>query len=181
MNIMSRLAAGLAMMAMAGAASAQTRAPAAARPCLNGPDAEAVFLAVAPAAIKAAAVQCTSALPRTAFLIQPDPAFLNRMVAASAAAWPRAQGAAERFAGPDLGPLFQSEAMRPALGAMLGALAVADLKPADCPKVDRMLTLLSPLPPRNIAALGVTILQYVQDDARRRGKTSKVPLCPANP
>lgn len=175
MNRVSRSVAALALAAVAAAASAQP-AP---RPCLNGPEAEAVLLAVAPAAIKAAGGVCTTALPRGAFLLQPDPAFLSRMAQASEQAWPRASEAAGRLAGPDLAPMFRSDAMRPALGVLVAAQIVTDLKPADCPKLDRILTLLSPLPARNIAALGVTILQYAQDAAARQGKRSKLPLCPS--
>lgn len=176
MNAMSRSIAVVALACMGTAATAQTST---ARPCLSGAEAEAVFLAVAPAAIKAAGGVCTTALPRTAFLLQPDQAFLTRMAQASEQAWPRASGAVARLAGPDLAPMFQSDAMRPALGVLVAAQIVSDLKPADCPKLDRILTLLSPLPARNIAALGVTILQYAEDDAARRGKKTKLPLCPS--
>jgi hypothetical protein len=175
MNRVSRFVAALALAGVATAAAAQTPA----RPCLNGPDAEAVMLAVAPAAIKAAGGVCATALPRDAFLLQPDPAFLARMAQASDQAWPRAAAAAGRLAGPDLGQLFQGDAMRPALGVLVAAQIVSDLKPADCPKLDRILTMLSPLPAQNIAALGVTILQYAQDKAVQQGRKPKLPLCPS--
>lgn len=174
---MNRVSRSIAILALAGVGTA-TAAQGLARSCLNGPDAEAVLLAVAPVAIKAAGGVCAPALPRNAFLLQPDPAFLSRLAQASEQAWPRASDAAGRLAGPDLAPMFQHEAMRPALGVLVAAQVVADLKPADCPKLDRILTMLSPLPPRNIAALGVTILQYAQDKAARQGRKSKLPLCP---
>lgn len=170
------MAAGLMML---GAGSAAAQAPA--RKCLTGPQAEAVFLAIAPAAIKVAGMTCTNALPANALLRQTGGPFLAKMQTAADGAWPSAVATMRGFAGPDMAPLFDSEAARPLLGTMVATLLVADLKPQDCPKVERILTLLSPLPPRNIAALGVTILQYAQDDARRRGKASKVPLCPTNP
>ena len=174
---MVRAIAGVLMMLGAGSAAAQ--APA--RKCLAAPQAEAVFLAIAPAAIKVAGITCANALPPGALLRQTGGPFLVKMQAASDGAWPSAIDAVRGLAGPDLAPLLESDAMRPLLGGLIAPLIVADLKPQDCPKLERILTLLSPLPPRNIAALGVTILQYAQDDARRRGKTSKVPVCPANP
>lgn len=166
---------------MMGAGAAAAQAPLrAARACLTSAQAEAVFLAVAPAAIRVAGTTC-STLPPGALLRQPNGPFLDKMQAASDAAWPSAIDAVRGLAGPDLAPLLESDAMRPLLGGLIAPLIVADLKPQDCPKVERILTLLSPLPARNIAALSVTILQFAQDDARRRGKTSKLPLCPANP
>lgn len=174
---MVRTIATALMMLSAGAAAAQTPA----RKCLSGPQAEAVFLAIAPAAIKVAGVTCTNALPPSALLRQPAGPFLGKMQAASDGAWPGAIDAVRGLAGPDIAPLLDSDVMRPMLGGLIAPLIVADLKPQDCPKLERILALLSPLPPRNIAALGVTILQYAQDDARRRGKSSKVPLCPATP
>lgn len=175
MNRLSPFVVGLALFATAAA-----QAQVAPRACLTGPDAEAVFLAVAPAAIRVAGLTCAPSLPRTAFLVQPDRHFLDKLADAGDAAWPRARAAVGRFAGPDLAPLLQADAMRPVLGGLIAPLIVADLKPADCAKVDRILTLLSPLPARNIAALGVTMLQFAQGDAVRRGRTFKLPLCPAS-
>ena len=164
----------LATPALAQAPVAQTR-------CLNAPEAEAVFLAIAPAAIRVAGATCAGALPPGALLRQPGGAFLDKLQVASDRAWPAATAAAGRFVGPDIAPLLQSDVMRPMLGTLIAPLIVADLKPVDCPKVDRILTLLAPLPVQNIAALGVTILQLTQEDARRRGKRSRLPLCPPAP
>ncbi|MES2753957.1 MAG: hypothetical protein V4659_04755 [Pseudomonadota bacterium] len=165
-----------ALLLGASAAGAQTTA----RPCLTGPEAEAVFLAVAPPALKVAGLTCAASLPPGALLRQPSGAFVAKLEAASDAAWPAARGAIGKLAGPAVAPLLDSELARPALAGIIAPLIVADLKPADCPKLDRLLTLLSPLPARSIAALGVTILQYAQDDARR-GKQPKLPLCPTTP
>ncbi len=173
---MNRVSQLLACVALVATTSAQAQV--APKACLTGPDAEAVFLAVAPAAIKAAGLVCAPSLPRGAFLVDPDPGFIDKMAGASEVAWPRARDAVGKIAGPDLAPLLQSDAMRPMLGGLIAPLIVADLKPADCPKVDRILALLSPLPARNIAALGVTILQFAQADDARRGKKFKLPLCP---
>lgn len=171
-----------AILLACGATAAAAQPPAqAARACLSGPQAEAVFQAVAPAAVRVAGTACAASLPASALLRQPGGPFLAKMQAASDAAWPSAIDAVRRLAGPDLAPLLDSEVMRPMLGSMIAPLIVADLKPTDCPKVERLLSLLSPLPARNIAALGVTLIQYAQDDARRRGKTFRVPFCPAQP
>lgn len=163
-----------------GATAAAAQPPArAARACLDGAQAEAVFLAVAPAAVRAAGIACAGSLPGNALLRQPNSALLDKLQAASNGAWPAAIAAARGLVGPEIAPLLESEVMRPMLGGLIAPLIVADLNPADCPKVDRILTLLAPLPPRNIAALGVTILQFAQDDARRQGKSFRLPLCPA--
>ena len=51
----------------------------------------------------------------------------------------------------------------------------------DCPTIDRMVTLLEPLPPRNTAGVIVATLQYLKADRARRGErqTPDLPLCPA--
>lgn len=173
MKTVRSLVSALLAAALPVGASAQTAAPR----CLTTSEAEVVFLAIGPAALKAAAGVCAGALPPRAFLLQPDAAFTARLADASQAAWPRAREAIAKIAGPELAPLLQSNALQPLVGVAVGALVVSDLKPADCVKVDRLLGLLAPLPPRNVAALGVTILQYAQDDAVRRGKRAQVPLC----
>lgn len=175
MSFRTIAATALALGASAAAAQPPARAL---QNCLSGPQAEAVFLALAPAAIRVAGVTCANVLPPGALLRQTGGPFLTKMQTASDGAWPTAIDAVRRLAGPDLAPLLDSDVMRPMLGTLVAPLIVADMKPQDCPKVERILTLLSPLPPANIAALGVTILQYAQDDARRRGKTAKVPFCP---
>lgn len=171
---MTRPARILALLALPGVAAAQ--APA--RQCISTADAEIMFLAAAPAALKSAASICQGTLPRTAFLLRPDPAFFGRMAAASEAAWPRASQAALRFAGPEIAPLLESPAMRPVLATAVGGIITADLQPADCPKVDRLLTLLAPLPPQNIAGIAVTTVQIAQDDAVKRGQRRKLQFCP---
>ncbi len=171
---MTRIVRLLVLLALPGVASAQTPA----RQCITIADAEIMFLAAAPAALKSAASICQGTLPRTAFLLRPDPAFSARMAAASEAAWPRASQAALRFAGPEIAPLLESPAMRPVLATAVGGIITADLQPADCPKVDRLLTLLAPLPPRNIAGIAVTTVQIAQDDAVKRGQRQKLQFCP---
>lgn len=163
----------LALLALPGAATAQT-----ARQCITTADAEVMFLAAAPAALKSAAGICQGSLPRTAFLLRPDPAFTARMAAASEAAWPRARAAALRFAGPDIAPLLESPSLQPLLATAVGGIITADLQPADCPKVDRLLTLLAPLPSRNIAGIAVTTVQIAQEDAARRGGRQRLQFCP---
>lgn len=171
---MTRLAPLLALLALPGVAIAQ--APR--QQCVIPADAELLFLAAAPAALKSAASICAGTLPRNAFLLRPDPAFKARLAAASDAAWPRASEAAMRFAGPDIAPLLQSPSLRPLLATAVGGIITADLQPADCPKLDRLLTLLAPLPPRSIAGIAVTTVQIAQDDAIKRGRRAKLQFCP---
>lgn len=171
---MRRIGRLLALIALPGIASAQTPAR---QPCVTTADAELMFLAAAPAALKSAASICQATLPRNAFLMRPDPAFTAKLAAASDAAWPRASNAALRFAGPDIAPLLQSPSLRPILATAVGGIITADLQPADCTKVDRLLTLLAPLPPRNIAGIAVTTVQIAQEDAAKRGQRAKLQFC----
>jgi hypothetical protein len=67
------------------------------------------------------------------------------------------------------------ELMRPLIGAMMAPMLAKEIKPADCPKVDRVVSLLSPLPARNTA--GILVLLFT---LRTQGKRDKAPftICP---
>jgi hypothetical protein len=54
------------------------------------------------------------------------------------------------------------------LSTIMGPLIVKDLKPGDCPKVDRIVGLLAPLPVANTAALTVQLFQLGNDHSKKR-------------
>lgn len=169
----SRLAG--ALMALAAAAVATSPAAAAA-PCLSTDEAEALVLAVAPDLIRQTGVQCATELPPNALLRRPSSSFLSRFQAEADSAWPRARTALAKLAGPDVQPLLESGFARTLLGSLVAPLL--QVQTGDCGAVNRLVTLLEPLPPRNAAAVVVTVVQLSEADRQKRGlRPSGLPIC----
>lgn len=147
--------------------------------CVTPAEASGLMLVMAPEAFKAAGTACAAALPPTALLRQSNSALLQRYQAEAEAAWPAAKGAFGKLIGKDDAAFAQSDLMRPLLTALLAPAIAKDIKPADCPRIDHIVTLLAPLPPRNAADLVVEILQLTNAADAHKGKKSDLPLCPA--
>ena len=178
---MWRVTAAAALLACGGSATAQ--AAQAARPCVTASEAEALFLAMAPDLITQAGAICATALPANALLRRPASAFVAKYRAESNGAWTNAKGALAKIAGADLQPLLESEYARPMLSGMLAPLLAANLDPADCEPVNRILTYMEPLPARNTAGLLVTILQLSQQNGKAQKAVgtprTDLSICPA--
>ena len=162
---------GAAVALWAAMAATTAQAAADAKPCLTEAEAQAVFLAVAPDAIRSVAQKCTPSLPETATLRSGLAGFAAPYDTAAAAAWPQAGPAIAKMAGPDMKGIDPA-AMKPMIGAMIGALATEKLKPKDCETIEHVVTLLSPLPPANVAGL---ILLAVSESQKSKGPFS---ICP---
>lgn len=177
MTAPKRLAAA-AVAWLALAASAAQAAPVA-QPCVTAPEAESLFLVLAPDLIRETGKACAATLPPTALLRQPSSALLAKYDGERASAWPRARGALRKLVGPEVQPLVDSDFAQPMLVALMAPKLASDLDPSACPTIDKMLGLLQPLPARNTASLVVSILQLVQAE---RGTANRVPelnICPA--
>ena len=147
-------------------------------PCITTAEAEQFFLAVAPDLIIAAGTACAVTLPPAALLRRTDGPFLADYRAAAEGAWPKAMAAVAKIAGPNAQALLsQSDLIRPMIGGLMAAELVGKMKPADCVRADRMLTLLSPLPPQNLAAVAIAVVEATQ--AKRAKPTDKLRICPA--
>ena len=138
------------------------------------------MLAVAPDLITQTGVACSTALPATALVRQTDSRLLSRYRAEADVAWGRASGALTKIVPPEAQPFLQSGTSRVLLGSILAPAVTGKIKPADCPSIERIVTLLEPLPPRNAAALLVTIIQLNDADrAKTAGaRPSGLPICP---
>jgi hypothetical protein len=156
-------------LAASSAASAQS-----ARPCLTGNEAEALFQVMLPDMIREMGRVCT-ALPANAFLRQPSAAFMARINAGVAPAMPAAQGGIRKLLGPDAGFIADSQFAIPAVRAIIAPAIAQEVKPADCPGLDKIVTNLAPLPPRNLAGVFAALLQLSQNDEKR---APRLPICP---
>ena len=166
-----------ALMLVAGA-SGTVMAQRPPRLCLTGAEAEALTLAVAPDLLRGAGLACADALPANSFLRQPPARVMTRFQAEADTAWPRARTALAKLAGPEAQGLLESMFARTLLTSLVTPLILGGVKPRDCPVINRMATLLEPLPARNIAGLVVSGLQLAQSDPKARQAVSGLPLCP---
>lgn len=156
-------------LAASSAASAQS-----ARPCLTGNEAEALFQVMLPDVIREMGRVC-AALPANAFLRQPSAGFMARIDAGVAPAMPSAQAGIRKLLGPDAGFIADSQFAIPAVRAIIGPAIAQAVKPADCGGLDKIVTNLAPLPPRNLAAVFAGLLQLSQNDEKR---APRLPICP---
>lgn len=172
------LPASIALMLGAATTSAQTITATVRIPCVTPPEAEALVTTLLPDLMTNVSQICAPALPRGALLRRADDAFLARYRAEADRAWPQAQGALQKIAGPEAQGLLGNDLARPLLVTLVTPALTRNLQPADCPAVERIVALAQPLPPRSAAGLFIAVLQLA--DARRQDR-SKIPLSICGP
>lgn len=176
-----RWVSAIALLLGAGAASAQSLSATISLPCVTQPDAEALVSAVAPELITEMGRICANSLPSGALLRQTSGPLIDRYRAASDLAWPQGRGAITRIVGPEIGSMLGSDLARPLLATLIAPVLTKTIEPADCPALDRILTLAQPLPPRNMAGLFVSILQLVDAKRIKKGGKATLPICAIDP
>ncbi len=159
----------------AGLAATTAQAATDPKPCLTEAEAQSVFLALAPDAIRSVAQKCAPSLPETATLRGGLAAFAAPYDAAAATAWPAAGPAIAKLAGPDMKGI-DPVAMKPMIGAMIGAMAADEVKPKDCATIERAVSLMAPLPPANV--VGLILLAATSGSKPGKGPFE---FCPAVP
>ena len=169
------LAATFLLCLGASASTAQTVAASIPIPCVTAPEAEALVTSILPELVLQAGQVCSATLPPDALLRQTSGAFLNRYRAEAENAWPQAQAAISKVGGPVAQAAIGSALARPLLATLVAPLITKQLQPADCPAINRIMTLAEPLPPRNTAGMIVSILQL--SDAKRTDRRVPLPIC----
>jgi hypothetical protein len=169
------LTVAIALWAGMGATSVQA-AEAAARPCVTPAEAWGLVLFIAPDAIKAVGETCTSVLPADALLRQTSGAFIDKYRAEQDSAWPSAKAALAKIGGDEMKPALENDTFKPMIGSLVAPMITKDIKPKDCTQINRIVTLIAPLPPSNAAELIVTLMQL----GGEKKETSKLPVCPAS-
>ena len=148
--------------------------------CLTGAEAEAITQVALPEIIRDAGRVC-AALPAGSLLRRPSGGFLAKYDAEADRAWPAARTALGKLTDPQLAPLLQSDFARPLVTSLVAPQVTGRLQASDCPTLDRLVTLLEPLPARNTAGIVVATLQYLKAE-RAKGNRSDIPdlpVCPA--
>lgn len=162
----------LATAAMVAAASAQAQA----QQCVPQREAEALFLALAPAMIGSVAATCATALPPTALLRRSVGPLTAKYAAEGDAAWPLAKEGLRKLIGPESAAMVDSELARPMVTAMIAPMLAKEVTARDCPNIDRILTLIDPLPAKNTAGLVVAIIEM--SGKGKPGGKSPLTICP---
>jgi len=163
--------------ALAIAALAAAPAQAQPRVCLSAPEAESIALVVMPDILRQTGTLCAARLPAASPLRERSGDLVARYDREAERAWPAAKAAILKMSVPQADLLLGSDFARPIVATLVAPLVVGRIALADCAMVDRLVTLLAPLPPRNTAGVLVTLLQYLKAQ-KARGKTVDTPDLP---
>ena len=166
-------------LALAAALSVAAGAQPAPRACLTTGEAEAVVAVALPDVLRQAGVRCAATLSADSPLRRPGE-WLRRYDTAADAAWPAARAAIVKLSDPIAATLLDSQYARPLLGTLVGPLIAARLPLEDCGTLDRLVMLVAPLPPRNVAGLVVVAAQRARQVRPSPGTSNPVaslPLC----
>lgn len=169
------LTAAITLCLAATATTAQNVGASIAIPCVTEPEAEALVTSIMPELVVQAGQVCSGSLPPDALLRQTSGAFLNRYRAEAENAWPQAQATISKVGGPIAQAAVGSALARPLLATLVAPLITKQLQTADCPAINRIMTLAEPLPPRNTAGMIVSILQL--SDGKRTDRRVPLPIC----
>nr|WP_295668430.1 hypothetical protein [Sphingomonas sp.] len=159
-------------------------APAAAQPlrCLKPAEAESLALVALPDILREATRTCATTLPATSFVRSNARPLIAKYQAEADRAWPAAQKALLKLSDPIIEPLLNTQVARQMLTTLAVSQIVGRIDVRDCGAIDRMASLLEPLPPRNTAGLIVSSLQYLKahktEGGRRATDVSDLPICP---
>lgn len=149
------------------AAAAQAAAPVSL--CVSPREAEAIVTLVAPDLVRLTATMCAPSLPDSAYLRRPSDQLAAKYAMNGDGAWPVARGALRKLLPPDAAQMVENDFARPLVGSLLAPLLVKDLKAQDCESIDRLLTLIDPLPARNTVSLVVTVAELAQRKQPAKG------------
>ncbi|HEU0044749.1 hypothetical protein [Sphingomonas sp.] len=164
------------LLAMFAALAAPLQAQ---RPCLTASEAEALAAVALPDILRQTGVTCAARLPATSLLRRPQSPLLGRYEAEAERAWPAARAALGKLVDPAAQALLGSDFARPVLTTMVTPLIVGRIAVKDCGTIDRLVTLLEPLPPRNTAGVVVATVRHLQKQpANAKGPVGALPLCP---
>jgi hypothetical protein len=162
-------AAGIALwLGMAATAAQAAVTPA----CVTKDEVQTVVTALIPDVLRGIGDTCRTSLPPAGILRDGLPPLVARYEPAAEAAWPKAIDTLTRMSGGEFKGI-DPKLVRPLLSPML-ASTLAKVKPGDCPRIDRAVTLIAPLPPENVPEL-VAMLMASGGKNDKKGPFS---ICP---
>lgn len=153
MLALKRTLALAAAFALPTPAIAQSAEP----PCLTAQEFTAVSTFALPGVIRGAAQRCTPVLPSDAFLRSQSETLAKRYAAGRDRSWPQAKAAFFKIGGgldPQAASLLKAmpdESLKPFVEGAVTTMVGQQLPTDRCSAVDRLVMLLSPLPPESTA------------------------------
>lgn len=165
MLTLRRVAAAFALAAVAPAALAFS-AGAQDRPRLNETEVNAVALYSMPHAFRALQTRCAPQLPASAYIRSQGDALGTRLDRSARGRFPAARAAMTRLlaeGNPQMATLIgqiPEDNVEPLVRELIAGKVQSEVKLEDCARLNRVLELLDPLPPENLASLlGVIVLE----------------------
>jgi hypothetical protein len=158
-------------------------AQAAEPPCLTTAEFTSLSAYALPSVVAGATQRCAATLPRNAWLTRNGTQLSARYASAQAAHWPAAKAAFLKLSGAsnaDAANVLKSmpdESQRQMADGFISGLVGQQLPTDRCGAVDRLLRLLSPLPPQNTAEIIAVGAGLVSKSGR--SKIGPLTICPA--
>ncbi|MBC2650768.1 hypothetical protein [Novosphingobium aerophilum] len=151
--------------------------------CLTAREFTALSTYALPSVISGTSRACATVLPSTAFLRRSGGDLAQRYSATRAPVWPEAKAAFLKMTAardPGAAQLFSSmpdDALQQIADAAVSGIVTGQIKPETCGTIDRVLSLVSPLPAESTAEL----IAIASGLASRAGgaRLGNVPLCKA--
>ena len=147
------------------------------RQCVTDAEAQAFASVAMPEIIRETGRVCARTLPATSLVRRQSGAFLAKYDAEADRAWPMARAAIVKLSDPAIDLLLESQYARPLIVSLLAPQLVGRIALSDCAAIDRLSTLLEPLPPANTAGIVVVALKHLKAE-KAKGRTVDVPDLP---
>ncbi len=157
-----------------GMFSAQASAQALTATCLTRAEATGLLTYALPDAISSVVAQCSATLPSTSGLVQSGSIIAARYQPEATKSWPAARDAMDKLSGVKMAAMLGEPAARKFVQTTVGAGMRQKIKPADCPKIDRLMDVLQPLPARNMAGLFVALMEF----SAEKDDQAPIKICP---
>ncbi len=167
MKLLKLLATGGAILALTQTHVAMAQATS--KPCINHADLSDAVVYAMPAVIGAFQAKCGASLAADGFMRTQGAKLSGSYVAQQNATWPGArrfllQFAASKTKGSDNGMAemitsLPSDAMRPFVDALIQQEVSKKIPVKDCRKIERGVSFLAPLPPKNMGGFAAFLLQ----------------------
>ncbi len=161
------------------AAAALLMTPAAspaAMPCVTQAEAADLVVVLLPTVLRAATGKCRSALPADAFLTNGGAAYLERLEGLREESWAGARRAMDKISDKPFPEGASAQTIVSAAEDLIRSRM--KIKSRSCADVDRVVSLLAPLPPENVGALLALAGSFATNDRKRRAL--KPPICPSS-
>lgn len=163
----------LRLAAMAALALGLAPLPASAQQVpLSAGEINAVALYAMPHAFRSLQTRCTGQVPAHAYMFAQGPAVSARLEQAARGRFPAARAAVTRLAArndPQMATILAAlpaENVEPLVAELIAGKVRSEVAAEDCGQINRVLELLDPLPPENLASLAGIYLLRTEGQAR---------------